>query len=119
MRTTAFALLAFALTWASTVSPAAAAAPYGNAWGGTVYVAPGYAAPGYGYAAPAYSRAAYAPQLYATPAYLAPVVAPAPVTGLGYTAADRAAIRSMPIEQRPYRFGHVYGNTVRRLNRGF
>jgi hypothetical protein len=34
-----------------------------------------------------------------------------------YTAAQRAAIRSMPITQRPYRPGHVYGNTVRALNR--
>jgi hypothetical protein len=34
-----------------------------------------------------------------------------------YTAAQRAAIRSMPIEQRPNRPGHFYGNTVRRLNK--
>lgn len=34
-----------------------------------------------------------------------------------YTSAQRAAIRSMPIEQRPNRPGHVYGNTVRRLNK--
>jgi hypothetical protein len=34
-----------------------------------------------------------------------------------YTSAQRAAIRRMPIEQRPNRPGHVYGNTVRRLNR--
>lgn len=35
----------------------------------------------------------------------------------GYTAAQRAAIRSMPIQQRPNRPGHVYGNTVRALYR--
>lgn len=34
-----------------------------------------------------------------------------------YTPAQRAAIRSMPITQRPYRPGHFYGNTVRTLNR--
>jgi hypothetical protein len=34
-----------------------------------------------------------------------------------YTPAQRTAIRSMPITQRPYRPGHVYGNTVRALNR--
>jgi hypothetical protein len=34
-----------------------------------------------------------------------------------YTPAQRAAIRAMPITQRPYRPGHVYGNTVRALNR--
>ena len=36
---------------------------------------------------------------------------------VAYTAAQRAAIRSMPIEKRPNRPGHFYGNTVRRLNR--
>ena len=30
---------------------------------------------------------------------------------------DRATIRSMPITERPYRFGHVYGNNVRRVHR--
>jgi hypothetical protein len=30
---------------------------------------------------------------------------------------DRATIRSMPITQRPYRFGHVYGNNVRRVHK--
>ena len=34
-----------------------------------------------------------------------------------YTSAQRAAIRSMPLEQRPNRPGHVYGNTVRRINK--
>lgn len=34
-----------------------------------------------------------------------------------YTPAQRTAIRAMPITQRPYRPGHVYGNTVRTLNR--
>lgn len=34
-----------------------------------------------------------------------------------YNAAQRAAIRSMPITARPYRPGHIYGNTVRALNR--
>lgn len=28
----------------------------------------------------------------------------------------RAQIRSMPITQRPNRFGHVYGNNVRRVH---
>lgn len=30
-----------------------------------------------------------------------------------YTASERAAIRAKPITQRPYRPGHIYGNTVR------
>jgi hypothetical protein len=30
---------------------------------------------------------------------------------------DRTTIRQMPIVERPYRFGHVYGNNVRRLHR--
>jgi hypothetical protein len=30
---------------------------------------------------------------------------------------DRAAIRSMPITDRPYRFGHIYGNNVRRVHK--
>jgi len=34
-----------------------------------------------------------------------------------YSPAERAAIRSMPITQRPYRPGHFYGNTVRAVNR--
>ena len=34
-----------------------------------------------------------------------------------YTAAEREAIRQMPIENRPNRVGHVYGNTVRRMNK--
>lgn len=34
-----------------------------------------------------------------------------------YTAAEREAIRQMPLEKRPNRIGHVYGNTVRRLNK--
>ncbi|GAA5507175.1 hypothetical protein [Novipirellula caenicola] len=32
------------------------------------------------------------------------------------TGAYRQEIKSMPIEQRPYRPGHFYGNTVRRLH---
>lgn len=35
---------------------------------------------------------------------------------LYYNAADRAAIRQMPITERPFRPIHVYGNTVRFLN---
>ena len=34
-----------------------------------------------------------------------------------YNTYQRAVIRSMPITARPYRPGHVYGNTVRALNR--
>jgi hypothetical protein len=34
-----------------------------------------------------------------------------------YSPSERAAIRAMPITQRPYRVGHVYGNTVRFFNR--
>ncbi|HWC88133.1 MAG TPA: hypothetical protein VG433_00700 [Pirellulales bacterium] len=34
-----------------------------------------------------------------------------------YTAAQREQIRAMPITTRPYRPGHFYGNTVRRLHR--
>jgi hypothetical protein len=41
----------------------------------------------------------------------------ASASAVGYTAAERAAIRSMPITERPYRPGHVYGNNVRRLHR--
>ncbi len=32
------------------------------------------------------------------------------------TGAQREAIKSQPIETRPMRRGHIYGNTVRRLN---
>ncbi|MFG0261116.1 MAG: hypothetical protein ACF788_01835 [Novipirellula sp. JB048] len=32
------------------------------------------------------------------------------------TGAYRDKIRSMPIEQRPYRPGHFYGNTIRRMH---
>lgn len=34
-----------------------------------------------------------------------------------YTAAEREAIRQMPLEKRPNRIGHVYGNTIRRINK--
>ncbi|HEY5314872.1 MAG TPA: hypothetical protein VIK18_20225 [Pirellulales bacterium] len=34
-----------------------------------------------------------------------------------YTASQREAIRAMPITTRPFRPGHFYGNTVRRLHR--
>lgn len=30
-----------------------------------------------------------------------------------YSAEERAAIRAQPIIERPYRLGHIYGNTVR------
>ncbi len=43
------------------------------------------------------------------------VTEPAPASA--YSSAQRAAIRQMPIEKRPDRPGHFYGNTVRRLNR--
>jgi hypothetical protein len=33
------------------------------------------------------------------------------------TEMSRQEIRSMPIETRPYRMGHFYGNTVRRRGR--
>lgn len=33
------------------------------------------------------------------------------------TTLSRAEIRAMPIQERPSRPGHFYGNTVRRLNR--
>jgi hypothetical protein len=36
---------------------------------------------------------------------------------VGYTAAQRAAIRARPITERPDRPGHFYGNTIRALNR--
>jgi hypothetical protein len=38
-------------------------------------------------------------------------------SNMAYTQSQRAAIRKMPITARPYRPGHVYGNTVRMLNR--
>lgn len=38
-------------------------------------------------------------------------------TAQAYSAAERAAIRSMPITVRPSRPGHFYGNTVRRVHR--
>jgi hypothetical protein len=34
---------------------------------------------------------------------------------VGYTAEQRAVIRAMPIQERPNRTGHFYGNTVRAL----
>ena len=37
---------------------------------------------------------------------------------IGLSSAQRSAIRSMPIEKRPDRFGHFYGNAVRRRARG-
>jgi hypothetical protein len=44
---------------------------------------------------------------------------PAPAESLlkVYSASEREAIRLAPIEDRPMRIGHFYGNTVRRLNR--
>jgi len=30
---------------------------------------------------------------------------------------DRVTIRQMPVTERPYRFGHIYGNNVRRVHR--
>lgn len=38
-------------------------------------------------------------------------------TAQAYSAAQREAIRQMPITSRPSRPGHFYGNTVRRLHR--
>ena len=35
---------------------------------------------------------------------------------LAVNAATRQTIKSMPILERPNRFGHFYGNTVRRAN---
>lgn len=35
--------------------------------------------------------------------------------GIVLTGAEREAIKSLPMTQRPYRPLHVYGNTVRRL----
>lgn len=32
------------------------------------------------------------------------------------TEAERAAIKRMPLEERPQRIGHFYGNNVRRMN---
>jgi hypothetical protein len=46
-----------------------------------------------------------------------PLVAAVQADAIGYTAADRAAIRSMPITQRPNRPGHFYGRTVRTLHK--
>ncbi len=40
----------------------------------------------------------------------------APFRTVATTRAEyRAAIRAKPMLERPYRFGHVYGNTVRRM----
>jgi hypothetical protein len=36
---------------------------------------------------------------------------------VGYSASDRAAIRAMPITQRPNRPGHFYGRTIRTLHK--
>ena len=44
-------------------------------------------------------------------------VMPESQASAAYTAAQRAAIRSMPIETRPNRPGHFYGNTVRFINK--
>jgi len=44
-----------------------------------------------------------------------PLVLPAPNAVRGVpNRVQREAIREMPILERPYRFGHFYGNTVRR-----
>jgi hypothetical protein len=50
-------------------------------------------------------------------ALVLPLVAAVQADAIGYTAADRAAIRSMPITQRPNRPGHFYGRTVRTLHK--
>ena len=48
-------------------------------------------------------------------ALVLPLLTSVRVEAAGYTAAQRAAIRAMPIQQRPNRPGHVYGNTIRTL----
>jgi len=48
-------------------------------------------------------------------ALVLPLVAAVRVEAAGYTAAQRAAIRALPVQQRPNRPGHVYGNTIRTL----
>jgi hypothetical protein len=55
--------------------------------------------------------------LVAAMSLIAAWMTPAVRTATAYTAEQRAVIRRMPIEQRPNRPGHVYGNTVRRLNK--
>jgi hypothetical protein len=50
-------------------------------------------------------------------ALILPLVASLQVEAAGYTAVERSAIRSMPIQQRPNRPGHFYGNSVRTLHR--
>jgi hypothetical protein len=45
---------------------------------------------------------------------IAAAVLPGPVSAA--TASSRAAIKSMPITERPNRVGHFYGNTVRRVH---
>lgn len=50
-----------------------------------------------------------------------PVAALEPVPPLGAAGAARqgeSAVRAMPIEQRPNRLGHFYGNNVRRRHHG-
>jgi hypothetical protein len=42
---------------------------------------------------------------------------PSTTASLADRATLRQAIRSLPILERPDRFGHFYGNTVRRLHR--
>jgi len=46
-------------------------------------------------------------------AVVAPVVAP-----VAAVAQSEAEVRSMPLEKRPNRFGHFYGNTIRRRQQG-
>jgi hypothetical protein len=50
-------------------------------------------------------------------ALVLPLAATVEAHAVGYTAVQRAAIRSMPIQQRPNRPGHFYGNSVRTLYR--
>lgn len=41
----------------------------------------------------------------------------APASAYDRTTLTRTEIRAMPIQERPSRPGHFYGNTVRRMNR--
>ncbi len=45
---------------------------------------------------------------------IAAALLPSPASAV--TATTRAAIKSMPITERPSRAGHFYGNTVRRVH---
>lgn len=54
----------------------------------------------------------------ATLGLASPAAAQQATTRLGAVRQSEQAVRSMPLESRPNRLGHFYGNNVRRLRHG-